>query len=70
MSFPSEKSLLAGSMATISSSLNSKSPVDASRSGSSERGDDFTSEACGGGGLGVASFEESSSQLKEMRGLS
>ena len=52
-------------MATGSSSLNSKSPAGASRSGSSEGGGDFA-----GGGLGAASFEESSSRLKEMRGLS
>ena len=68
-SFPSEKSSSAGSMATGSSSLNSKSPAGASRSGSSEEGGDFAA-GCGGGCLGAASLEESSSRLKEMRGLS
>ncbi|KAM3741062.1 hypothetical protein ACB098_08G147300 [Castanea mollissima] len=53
-SFPSEKSSSAGSMATGSASLNSKSPADVSRSGSSEGGGDFT---------GAAAWERRSSKI-------
>jgi hypothetical protein len=65
ISFPSKKSSSAGSIATGSSSLNSKSPAGASGSGFSDEYS-ATGESC----LGPASLDGSSSRLKETRGLS